>query len=147
MGAKSRLDFGDSSPENSLKHSADTAVEPDFSGWASRYGLRCSDGRTIEQGAFEHQDGDRIPLVWQHGHASPDNVLGHVILEHRAEGPYCYGYFNQTASGQNAKALVTHEDVSALSSLPTLLSRRSSESRMVSFARSRWFWRVPILAL
>jgi hypothetical protein len=125
MGADSRLDFGDSSPENSLMHegTATATVEPtnvladkpDFSGWASKYGLRCTDGRTIEQGAFEHQDGERIPLVWQHGHASPDNVLGHVVLEHRAEGPYCYGYFNQTAQGQNAKELVEHEDVSALS--------------------------------
>jgi hypothetical protein len=117
MGDKSLLDFGDTSPENSLMHSADTeeAIKPDFSGWASKYGLRCSDGRTIEQGAFEHQDGQRIPLVWSHGHTSPENVLGHVVLEHRDEGPYCYGYFNQTTQGQNAKTLVQHEDVSALS--------------------------------
>jgi hypothetical protein len=118
MGATSRLDFGDSSPRNSLMHSDETAVtepKPDFSGWASKYGLRCTDGRTIEQGAFEHQDGDRIPLVWQHGHASPENVLGHVVIEHKDEGPYCYGFFNQTTQGQNAKALVEHEDVSALS--------------------------------
>jgi hypothetical protein len=126
MGANSRLVFGDSSPENSLMHSGTATAEaeptsvlaagkPDFSGWASKYGLRCSDGRTIETGAFEHQDGDRIPLVWSHGHASPENVLGHVIIEHRDEGPYCYGYFNNTTQGQNAKALVEHEDVSALS--------------------------------
>jgi hypothetical protein len=115
MGADSRLDFGDSSPENSLKHSAEAMVEPDFSGWASKYGLRCTDGRTIEQGAFEHQDKQRIPLVWQHGHASPENVLGHVVIEHKDEGPYCYGFFNQTTQGQNAKTLVEHEDVSALS--------------------------------
>jgi hypothetical protein len=125
MGDTSRLDFGDSSPENSLMHAGTAeaevvpvnvlANEPDFSGWASKYGIRCSDGRTIEDGAFEHQDGDRIPLVWQHGHASPENVLGHVILEHRSEGPYCYGYFNQTTQGKNAKALVEHEDVSSLS--------------------------------
>ena len=83
MGAKSRLDFGDSSPENSLMHSAIVAKKPDFSGWASRYGLRCSDGRTILPNAFSHQDEDRVPLVWQHGHSSPENVLGHVILEHR----------------------------------------------------------------
>lgn len=117
MGESPHLDFGDTSPENSLMHSADTEEKPkpDFSGWASKYGLRCSDGRTIESGAFEHQDGERIPLVWQHGHTSPENVLGHVILEHRDEGPYCYGYFNQTAQGQNAKSLVEHEDISALS--------------------------------
>jgi hypothetical protein len=126
MGETSRLDFGDDSPENSLMHAGSatatveptnvtTDPEPDFSGWASKYGLRCSDGRTIEEGAFEHQDGARIPLVWQHGHASPENVLGHVIIEHRDEGPYCYGFFNQTAQGKNAKTLVEHEDVSALS--------------------------------
>jgi hypothetical protein len=114
MGADSRLDFGDSSPENSLMHSADT-LKPDFSGWASKYGLRCSDGRTILPAAFEHQDSARVPLVWQHGHASPDNVLGHVVLEHRAEGPYCYGYFNETMQGKNAKSIVEHGDVSALS--------------------------------
>jgi hypothetical protein len=127
MGADSRLDFGDSSPENSLMHSDATAEEPkpDFSGWASKYGLKCTDGRTIEQGAFEHQDGDRIPLVWQHGHASPDNVLGHVVIEHRDEGPYCYGYFNQTAQGENARKLVEHEDVSALSIFANGLAERA----------------------
>jgi hypothetical protein len=125
----SRLDFGDSSPENSLMHSAATVVEtkPDFSGWASKYGLRCSDGRTIMPGAFEHQDGMRIPMVWQHGHAAPENVLGHVILEHRDEGPYCYGYFNQTTQGQNAKSLVEHEDISALSIFANQLVEKAKQ--------------------
>ena len=125
----SRLDFGDSSPENSLMHSASTVVEkkPDFSGWASKYGLRCSDGRTILNGAFEHQDGQRIPLVWQHGHASPENVLGHAILEHRDEGPYIYGFFNQTAQAQNAKTLVQHEDISALSIFANSLVERAKQ--------------------
>jgi hypothetical protein len=124
MGAKSRLDFGDTSPENSLMHS-DT--KPDFSGWASKYGLRCSDGRTILRGAFEGQDGDRLPLVWQHGHNSPENVLGHGILEHRAEGPYIYGYFNDTAQGKNAKTLVTHEDISALSIFANSLVEKAKQ--------------------
>lgn len=119
MGEKSRLDFGDTSPENSLMHSNGglSVIErkPDFSGWASKYGTRCSDGRTILHGAFEGQDGERLPLVWQHGHNSPENVLGHGILEHRAEGPYIYGYFNDTANGKHAKTLVEHEDISALS--------------------------------
>src|SRR3954451_11128354 len=106
MGEKhSRLDFGDSSPETSLMHAADT-VQPDFSGWATKFGLKCSDGRTILPGSFEHQDSSRVPLVWQHGHGSPENVLGHAILENRGEGVYAYGYFNQTTQGQNAKTLV-----------------------------------------
>jgi hypothetical protein len=124
MGAKSRLDFGDSSPENSLMHSK---TKPDFSGWATKYGLKCSDGRTILHGAFEGQDGDRIPLVWQHGHSSPENVLGHAILEHRKEGQYCYGYFNETAQGKNAKTLVQHEDINALSIFANQLVERAKQ--------------------
>jgi hypothetical protein len=127
MGDTSRLDFGDSSPETSLMHAADTEVQPDFSGWASKYGLRCSDGRTILPGSFEHQDSARVPLVWQHGHASPDNVLGHVIIEHRNEGPYCYGFFNQTTQGTNAKTLVEHGDVSALSIFANSLVEKAKQ--------------------
>jgi hypothetical protein len=128
MGAKShRLNFGDSSPENSLMHSAVTAKKPDFSGWASKYGLRCSDGRTIIPNAFSHQDQERVPLVWQHGHSSPENVLGHTILEHRAEGPYCYGYFNETAQAKNAKTLVEHEDISALSIFANSLVEKAKQ--------------------
>jgi hypothetical protein len=127
MGEHSRLDFGDSSPENSLMHSADT-VEPDFSGWATKFGLRCSDGRTILPGSFEHQDSQRVPLVWQHGHASPENVLGHAILENRgSEGVYAYGFFNQTTQGQNAKALVEHGDISALSIFANGLVERAKQ--------------------
>ena len=126
MGEHSRLDFGDSSPENSLMHS-DQKASADFSGWASKYGLRCSDGRTILPDSFAHQDGERIPLVWQHGHTSPENVLGHVVLEHRDEGPYCYGFFNTTAQGKNAKSLVEHEDVSALSIFANQLIERAKQ--------------------
>jgi hypothetical protein len=116
MGAKSRgLDFGDSSPENSLMHSAIAAKKPDFSGWATKYGIKCTDGRTILTGAFEHQDGDRVPLVWAHGHNTPENVLGHAVLEHRDQGTYAYGYFNDTTQGKNAKTLVQHEDINSLS--------------------------------
>jgi hypothetical protein len=129
MGEKSRLDFGDSSPENSLMHSAGTAIEKkaDFSGWASKYGLRCTDGRTILHGAFEGQDGERLPMVWSHGHNSPENVLGHGILEHRSEGPYVYGFFNETQQGKNAKALVSHGDVQALSIFANSLVERSKQ--------------------
>jgi hypothetical protein len=124
MGENSqRLDFGDSSPENSLMHTA----KPDFSGWASRYGLKCTDGRTILRGAFENQDGDRLPLVWQHGHNSAENVLGHGILEHRPEGPYIYGFFNQTTQGQNAKTLVQHKDISALSIFANSLIEKAKQ--------------------
>src|SRR3954453_14499847 len=128
MGAKPRrLDFGDSSPENSLMHSAIAAEKPDFSGWATKFGLRCSDGRTILNGAFEHQDGDRVPLVWHHGHSSPENVLGHGILEHRAQGTYIYGYFNETAQAKNAKTLVQHEDISALSIFANSLVEKAKQ--------------------
>jgi HK97 family phage prohead protease len=128
MGEQSsRLDFGDSSPENSLMHSAAAAKKPDFSGWATKFGLRCSDGRTILHGAFEHQDGQRVPLVWQHGHASPENVLGHTVLENRDEGTYCYGYFNETAQAKNARTLVQHEDISALSIFANSLIEKSKQ--------------------
>lgn len=126
MGANPRLGFGDSSPENSLMHSA-VAVKPDFSGWATKYGLKCSDGRTILGGAFEHQDGERVPLVWQHGHSSPENVLGHGILEHREQGTYVYGYFNETTQAKNAKTLVEHEDISALSIFANSLVERAKQ--------------------
>ena len=128
MGAKSHgLDFGDSSPENSLMHSAIAAKKPDFSGWATKYGLKCTDGRTILNGAFEHQDGDRVPLVWQHGHSSPENVLGHAILEHRPVGTYCYGYFNETAQAKNAQMLVQHEDINALSIFANSLVEKAKQ--------------------
>jgi hypothetical protein len=114
MGAKSHLDFGDTSPENSLMHSA-VAVKPDFSGWATKANLKCSDGRTILPNAFAHQDKDQVPLVWAHGHSEPGNVLGHTILENRDEGVYCYGYFNDTDQAKTAKTLVQHDDIKALS--------------------------------
>jgi hypothetical protein len=94
---------------------ADGTPEPDFSGYASKYGIKCSDGRTILKDAFKHQDTMQIPLVWQHTHSEPENVLGHVILEHRDDGPYCYGYFNDTERGKSAKTLVEHKDISSLS--------------------------------
>ena len=126
MGETSRLVFGDSSPENSLMHSDETAT-PDFSGWATKFGLRCSDGRTILQGAFEHQDKERVPMVWQHGHGSPENVLGHAILESRDEGVYAYGYFNETTQAKNAKMLVEHGDISALSIFANSLVERAKQ--------------------
>lgn len=87
----------------------------DFSGWATRANLKCSDGRTILKDAFRDNDGQTVPLVWNHQHNDPLNVLGHAKLENRDEGVYAYCKFNDTESGQNAKLLVEHGDVSALS--------------------------------
>lgn len=87
----------------------------DFSGYATKAGLVCTDGRTIGAHAFKQNDGATVPLVWQHGHTSPENVLGHVLLEDRKDGVYCYGYFNDSDSAKNAKRLVQHGDVKALS--------------------------------
>ena len=87
----------------------------DFSGWATRINLKCSDGRTILKDAFKHNDGATVPLVWNHQHNDSMNVLGHAMLENREEGVYVYGKFNDTESGQNAKLLVEHGDVTHLS--------------------------------
>lgn len=87
----------------------------DFSGWATRNNIRCSDGRTILKDAFKHNDGQMVPLVWNHDHNDPLNVLGHALLENREEGVYAYCTFNDTDAGRNAKALVEHGDVTALS--------------------------------
>ena len=87
----------------------------DFSGWATKNDLRCSDGRTIKQNAFKDNDGMTVPLVWNHIHDDPGNVLGHALLENRPEGVYAYCTFNDTESGQNAKQLVQHGDVNSLS--------------------------------
>lgn len=87
----------------------------DFSGWATRNNLRCSDGRTILKNAFKENDGQTVPLVWNHQHNDPYNVLGHALLENRENGVYVYGTFNDTEAGRNAKKLVEHGDVSALS--------------------------------
>ena len=102
-------------------------MEADFSGYATKAGLKCSDGRTIMPEAFTHSDGITVPLVWQHGHNAPGNVLGHAVLEGRKDGVYAYGYFNNTTSGQNAKALVQHKDITALSIYANQLIERSKQ--------------------
>jgi hypothetical protein len=88
---------------------------PDFAGYATKAGLKCSDGRTITPQAFQHMDGLTVPLVWQHGHNSPENILGHAILRSRPDGVYAEGFFNGTNWGQAAKALVAHGDIKNLS--------------------------------
>ena len=87
----------------------------DFCGWATKAGLMCSDGRIIRKDAFKHNDGQTVPLVWNHQHNDPDEVLGHALLENREEGVYAYCKFNETESGKTAKLLVQHGDVNALS--------------------------------
>lgn len=87
----------------------------DFSGWATRNDIRCSDGRTIRRNAFKECDGSTVPLVWNHDHNSIDRVVGHALLENRDEGVYCYGSLNDTPQGLTAKELITHGDITALS--------------------------------
>ena len=90
-------------------------MDYDFSGWATRNNIECSDGRTIMKDAFKDNDGQKVPLVWNHQHDDPNEVLGHALLENRDEGVYAYCKFNDTESGQTAKSLVLNGDVDKLS--------------------------------
>lgn len=96
----------------------------DFCGWATRNDLKCSDGRVIRKDAFKHNDGQKVPLVWNHQHNSQDEVLGHAILENREEGVYAYCSFNDSDSGKTAKILVQHGDIDALSIYANQLQQR-----------------------
>ena len=98
----------------------------DFGGWATKNNLKCSDGRVIIRDAFKHNDGNTVPLVWNHQHNDPLNILGHAVLENREEGVYAYCTFNNTEAGQNAKQLVEHGDVSALSIYANKLQQQGS---------------------
>lgn len=99
----------------------------DFSGWATKNDLTCSDGRTIKHNAFKENDGQRVPLVWQHGHNAVDNVLGHALLENRNEGVYAYCALNETPAADNARELVKHGDVKALSIYANRLDQRGAD--------------------
>lgn len=99
----------------------------DFSGWATRNDLKCSDGRVIRHNAFKENDGIQVPLVWNHQHNDPRNVLGHAWLENREEGVYTYGFFNDTESGEIGKALVKHGDIKALSIYANQLRQNGSD--------------------
>lgn len=90
-------------------------MDYDFCGWATRNDIQCSDGRIIRRDAFKHNDGQKVPMVWNHEHNDPNAVLGHAMLENRPEGVFAYCKFNDTESGKNAKLLVQHGDVNALS--------------------------------
>lgn len=102
----------------------------DFRGWATKSNIKCSDGRTITPDAFKHNDGKRVPLVWNHQHDVPENVLGWAILKHCAEGMYAYCKFNDTKSGQNAKLLVQHGDVTQLSIYANRLKQDNAKNVM-----------------
>lgn len=101
--------------------------KPDFLGWATRYGVQCSDGLTLMHGAFKQNDGQRVPLVWSHDHQSPGNVLGHADLENREEGVYARGYFNDTEMGRTASRLVAHGDIKSLSIYANKLAKRGND--------------------
>lgn len=99
----------------------------DFSGWATKNDLKCSDGRTIRRNAFKDNDGSTVPLVWNHQHNDPMNVLGHALLENRDEGVYAYCTFNDTPAGANARTLVSHGDVVALSIYANRLQQKGAD--------------------
>lgn len=103
------------------------AIKADCSGWATKANMRCSDGRTILKNAFEECDGAIVPVVWNHEHDDPNAVLGHALLENRADGVYAYITFNNTDSGRNAKMLVQHKDVDRLSIYANKLVQRGGD--------------------
>lgn len=98
----------------------------DFGGWATKANLLCADGVTILPGAFKGQDGDQVTLVYQHGHKSPEQILGHAILQEREEGTYAYGFFNDTPAAQAAKAALMHGDIKMLSIYANELIKRGN---------------------
>ena len=101
-------------------------MEYDFGGWATKNNLRCSDGLTIMQNAFQDNDGKTVPLIWNHAHNEPSNVLGHAILENRNEGVYAYCTFNSTPAGIDAKEMVQHGDIKALSIYANQLKKQNN---------------------
>ena len=101
-------------------------MEYDFGGWATKNNLRCSDGLTIMQNAFQENDGKTVPLIWNHGHNEPGNVLGHAKLENRNEGVYAYCTLNNTPAGSDAKEMVKHGDIKALSIFANQLKKQNN---------------------
>jgi HK97 family phage major capsid protein len=99
----------------------------DFGGYATKNDLKCTDGRIIMRDAFKHQDGVTVPLVWQHLHDEPANVLGHAVLENREDGVYAYAYLNNSENAKEAKELVKHKDVSFLSIYANQLIEKSKQ--------------------
>ena len=110
----------------------------DFSGYATKANLKCSDGRVILTDAFKHNDGQIVPLVWNHQHNDVNEVLGHALLENRKDGVYAYGTFNDTESGQTAKLLVQHGDVTSMSIYANQLKqKKESNATVVSHGNIR----------
>lgn len=101
-------------------------AEPDFMGWATKNDLRCSDGRVIRHDAFLSNDGKRVPLVWQHGHANIENVVGHAELENRPEGVYAKGYLNSTPQAEVARDLLLHGDINSMSIFANKLKQQGT---------------------
>ena len=99
----------------------------DFTGWATRSNIRCTDGRVIEENAFKHCDGMTVPLVWNHQHSEPENVLGHADLKYKPGGIYAFCKFNDTQSGEVSKVLVKHGDIVALSIYANHLKERGHD--------------------
>ena len=107
----------------------------DFSGWATKCNVKCSDGRTILKHAFKDDDGKTVPLVWNHNHVEAENVLGHACLESREEGIYAYCSFNDTEQGKNAKELVQHGDITSLSIFANKLQQNTNKEVMHGIIR------------
>lgn len=101
--------------------------EYDFCGWATRNDLRCSDGRIIRRNAFKHNDGEKVPLIWNHDHSSPSKLVGHCVLENRNEGVYTYGYLNNSKSAQEVKEGLLHGDIDSLSIYANHLQQNGDE--------------------
>lgn len=103
-------------------------TQPDFTGWATVYGVKCTDGRTIKHGAFDDMDGAKVPLVWQHQHDDPENVIGYAILHSVPDtGMACYGYLNDSAKGNQTRLILEHGDVDSLSIYANHLRENSSK--------------------
>lgn len=104
-----------------------TTKKYDFSGWATRNDVECSDGRIIRKDAFIENDGQTVPLVYNHDHNDPLNVLGHALLVNKPEGVFVYGSFNDSVAGKNAKELVRHGDITSLSIYANKLKQNGPE--------------------
>lgn len=100
--------------------------KPDFSGWATRNDLECSDGRVIRRDAFAHNDGKKVPLVWQHIHGDINNVVGHALLKNKSDGVYCLGFLNNTPQADVARDLLLHGDIDALSIFANKLKQQNN---------------------